>query len=201
MIGGGPDGDDRLLAVPCDVADPAAIEDLVAAAVARFGAVDGVVNNAAHVEMEALDHVGVDTFDHTFAVNVRGPLLVARTALPHLRESPRGAVVNITSVAVEMGGATMGLYRASKAALAGLTKVMAKEWGPDGVRVNAVSPGKVDTEDAGIDDDLVAMAKLATPLGRLGDTGEIAEVVAWLLGPGSSYVTGATLTVDGGVTP
>ena len=110
-------------------------------------------------------------------------------------------MVNITSVAVEMGGATMGLYRSSKAALAGLTKVMAKEWGPDQIRVNAISPGKVDTPGDNIDAGMVEMAKLATPLGRLAEAEEIADVVCFLAGDDSSYITGATLTVDGGVLP
>ncbi len=95
----------------------------------------------------------------------------------------------------------MGLYRASKMALAGLTKVLAKEWGRDGIRVNAVSPGKVDSANENIGDDMVELAKMATPLGRLAQPEEIADVVCFLAGQQSSYITGSTLTVDGGVAP
>jgi NAD(P)-dependent dehydrogenase (short-subunit alcohol dehydrogenase family) len=95
----------------------------------------------------------------------------------------------------------MALYRSSKLALLGLTKVMAKEWGADGIRVNAVSPGKVDTDDAGIDEDMIELAKMATPLGRLAEQSEIADAVCYLISDQASYVTGATLTVDGGVSP
>jgi NAD(P)-dependent dehydrogenase (short-subunit alcohol dehydrogenase family) len=183
----------------CDVAVPDQIDALVAASVERHGGLDIVVNNAAAIGMKSLEDVSVDEFDHTFAVNVRGPMLLAVAALPHLRRSGTAAIVNISSVAVDMGGATMGLYRSSKVALAALTKVMAKEWGGDGIRVNAVTPGKVDTEEAAIDDDMVELAKMATPLGRLAEPSEIADVVCFLVGDQAAYITGATIVVDGGV--
>lgn len=184
---------------PCDVSAPDQIDTLVAATVERHGGIDIVVNNAAAIQMNSLEDVSVEEFDHTFAVNVRGPMLLAVAALPHLRVSAGAAIVNISSVAVDMGGATMGTYRSSKVALAALTKVMAKEWGSDGIRVNAVTPGKVDTEDAAIGDDMVELAKLATPLGRLAEPGEIADAVCFLVGDQAAYITGATIVVDGGV--
>ena len=184
---------------PCDVAAPDQIDALVAATVERHGGVDIVVNNAAAIQMNSLEDVTVEQFDHTFAVNVRGPMLLAVAALPYLRASAGAAVVNISSVAVDMGGATMGMYRSSKVALAALTKIMAKEWGSDGIRVNAVTPGKVDTADAAIDDDMVELAKLATPLGRLAGPSEIADAVCFLVGDQAAYMTGATIVVDGGV--
>lgn len=188
-----------ITAQPCDVSSPDQIEALVEATVERHGGLDIVVNNAAVIEMSSLENVSVEEFDHTFAVNVRGPVLLAVAALPHLRTSRSAAIVNISSVAVDMGGATMGLYRSSKVALAALTKVMAKEWGGDGIRVNAITPGKVDTDDAAIDDDMVEMAKLATPLGRLAEPGEIADAVCFLVGDQAAYITGSTIVVDGGV--
>lgn len=105
----------------CDVAVPDQIDALVAATVERHGGLDIVVNNAAAIGMNSLEDVSVDEFDHTFAVSVRGPMLLAGAALPHLRRSGTAAIVNISSVAVDMGGATMGLYRSSKVALAALT--------------------------------------------------------------------------------
>lgn len=189
----------NIVAQPCDVSSPEDIAELAGITVEAFGGIDIVVNNAAFIQMTPLDQVSVEEFDQTFAVNVRGPMLLAQAALPHLKASDAASIVNISSVAVAMGGQTMALYRASKLALLGLTKVMAKEWGADGIRVNSVMPGKVDTADAAIEPEMVELAKLATPLGRLAEPGEIAEAVCYLVSDRASYITGATLTVDGGV--
>ncbi len=103
----------------CDVGSPDDITALVDATVQRFDGIDILVNNAAYIEMAAIEDASVAAFDQTFAVNVRGPMLLAQAALPHLRESDHASIVNISSVAVEMGGATMGLHRSSKMALLG----------------------------------------------------------------------------------
>lgn len=189
----------NIVSQPCDVSSPEDIAELVGVTVEAFGGIDIVVNNAAFIQMTPLDQVSVEEFDQTFAVNVRGPMLLAQAALPHLKRSAGASIVNISSVAVAMGGQTMALYRASKLALLGLTKVMAKEWGADGIRVNSVMPGKVDTADAAIEPEMVELAKLATPLGRLAEPGEIADAICYLVSDHASYITGATLTVDGGV--
>jgi NAD(P)-dependent dehydrogenase (short-subunit alcohol dehydrogenase family) len=188
-----------LFSRPCDVGVPDEVLALVEATVERVGGVDIVVNNAAFIQMAPIEDVSIEEFDRTFDVNVRGPMLLAQAALPHLRRSECASIVNISSVAVEMGGATMGLYRASKMALLGLTAVMAKEWGGDGIRVNSVMPGKVDTDSAAIDADTIELAKLATPLGRLAEPSELADAVCYLVGDQATYITGATLRVDGGV--
>jgi NAD(P)-dependent dehydrogenase (short-subunit alcohol dehydrogenase family) len=184
---------------PCDVGSAEQIDALVDVTVERFGGLDIVVNNAAFIEMAPLESLSVDDFDQTFAVNVRGPLLLSQAALPHLRASDHAAIVNLSSVAAEMGGANMGLYRSSKLALQGLSTVMAKEWGLDGIRVNTVMPGKVDTETAAIDEQMIELAKMATPLGRLAEPAELAEAICYLVSDAASYITGATLRVDGGV--
>jgi len=189
----------EIAATTCDVGDPPQLQALVAQTVETFGGLDIVVNNAARVEMCKLADVGVDDIDRTYAVNVRGPLLLGQYALAHLERSRSAAIVNVSSVAVDMGGETAGLYRSSKMALAGLTAVMAKEWGRLGIRVNAVSPGKVDTESAAIDEATIELAKLATPLGRLADPGEVADAICWLVSDQAGYVNGATLRIDGGV--
>lgn len=188
-----------LFAHPCDLAGPDDIVALVETVTQRFGGIDILVNNAALIEMNTIEQVTVDDFDRAFAVNVRGPMLLAQAALDQLRASPAAAIVNVSSVAVHMGGPTMGMYRSSKAALLALTTVMAKEWGADGIRVNSVMPGKVDTDDAAIDADTIELAKLATPLGRLAEPRELADAICYLVGDDASYITGATLTVDGGV--
>lgn len=189
----------RLRSRPCDVSSPDDIKTLIAATVETLGSIDIVVNNAAFIQMNPLDQVSVEEFDQTFAVNVRGPMLLAQAALPHLQASPAASIVNLSSVAIQMGGETMALYRASKLALSGLTTVMAKEWGRYGIRVNSVMPGKIDTAEAAIDPETVELAKLATPLGRLAETSEIADAICYLVSDRASYITGATLTVDGGV--
>ena len=183
----------------CDIADPDAIGALVDAVAERFGGIDIVVNNAASIRMASIEDLTVSDFDETFATNVRGPMLLAVAALPYLRRSDAAAIVNVSSVAVEMGGATMAMYRSSKMALLGLTTVMAKEWGAEGIRVNSVMPGKVDTDSAAIDPATIELAKLATPLGRLGEPAELADAICYLVSDRAGYITGATLRVDGGV--
>jgi NAD(P)-dependent dehydrogenase (short-subunit alcohol dehydrogenase family) len=189
----------RLLSCPCDVSSPDDIKRLVETTAETLGGIDIVINNAAFIQMTPLDEVSVEEFDQTFAVNVRGPMLLAQAALPHLQASSAPAIVNLSSVATQMGGETMALYRASKLALSGLATVMAKEWGRYGIRVNSVMPGKVDTAEAAIEPEMVELAKLATPLGRLAETNEIADAICYLVSDRASYITGATLTVDGGV--
>ncbi len=188
-----------LHAQPCDMARHDDIERLVAATVERLGGIDIVVNNAAHIEMAPIEELSSDDFDLAFAVNVRGPMLLSQHALPFLRASGHAAIVNVSSVAVEMGGSTTALYRSSKMALLGLTAVMAKEWGGAGIRVNSVMPGKVDTESAAIDPATIELAKLATPLGRLAEPDELADAITYLVSDRAGYITGATLRVDGGV--
>lgn len=179
-------------------ADAAAI---VARCVEVCGRLDGLVNNAGKARRAGLEALGHDEVADVMNLNVEAPLRLMRHCLPHL-EVTKGAVVNVTSVAAGAPAAGSGVFGASKAALATLTRQAAVEWGPRGVRVNAVAPGFVRTAMAGVvaaGDDVWERRRGAVPLRRLGAPDDVGAVVAFLLSDDAAYVTGHTVVVDGGV--
>ncbi len=181
-----------------DLRDETSAKDLAERAIERLGKVDVLVNNAGTYTFAPTDQTAEADFDRTFGLNVKVPyFLVARLA-PEMAKRGQGAIVNISTMAAEFGMPTAGLYGASKAALVLLTKAWAAEFGPRGVRVNAVSPGPTRTEGtAAMGDGLTDLA-LGGPAGRPGSPEEIAEAVAFLATDRSSFVHGAILPVDGG---
>ncbi|AYF75479.1 SDR family oxidoreductase [Nocardia yunnanensis] len=185
-------------AVRCDVSDEAA----VAALAESVESLDILVNNAGIWRSRTLADSTVVEMDQVLRTNVIGAWLVARALVPKFGAGG-GAIVNLTSVLAETGGEGRGAYPASKAAVVALTKQMASEYAPLGIRVNAVGPGLIITEGtAGEfgDPGLRQAIGAAMPLGRLGEPGDIASVVAFLASPEASYMTGQTLFVDGGWT-
>jgi NAD(P)-dependent dehydrogenase (short-subunit alcohol dehydrogenase family) len=190
------------LAIHADMADAEAPGRAVAAAVERFGGLDGLVSNAGVNRPGRLLDYAVDDWDRMFAVNTRATWLLARAAHPALQSS-RGAIVAVASMSGSNAHANLGAYGPSKAAVIMLAKVLAQEFGPDGIRVNTVSPGMVRTgmTAAVYTDQRVAAERAAlAPLGRVAAPEDIADVIAFLLGPDARYVTGHDLVVDGGVT-
>lgn len=187
---------DRALAVEADVTDHQSVARGVEAAVAAFGPIDVVVNNAGVHRGGRVDRLSLDDWDAVVATNLSGPLLVVRAVLPHLRDE--GAIVNVGAVVGFRGFPGDAAYGATKAGLAGLTRVLAVELAPRGIRVNLVVPGFVDTEMTG---DLSARARASVtdriPLGRTGTPAEIADVVAWVAG--ATYMTGSVVATDGGL--
>ncbi|MER5893288.1 SDR family NAD(P)-dependent oxidoreductase [Streptomyces sp. NPDC001876] len=184
----------------CDVGDRAAVEAAVAHAVAAFGRLDVLVNNAYanHEDAPLFEDEADESWDHTLDVTLTGPYRCSRAALPHLVASGRGAIVNIGSVNGEQdfGGHA---YSAAKAGLASLTRTLAGHAGPRGVRVNLIAPGTIRTEAwAGRDAELERASALY-PLGRLGAPDDIASAVAFLASRDASWITGTTLRVDGGL--
>ncbi|ATD68671.1 MULTISPECIES: pteridine reductase [Luteimonas] len=177
-----------------DLADPGVLPGLVAGTVARFGRLDALVNNAAAFAPTAFADTDAAAFDALMATNARAPFLLAQAAAPHLRAS-RGAIVNIGDLYAERPRADLVAYAASKAALLGLTRGLAVALAPE-VRVNAVSPGAILWPEDGADATRQAHILQATPLARLGTSGEIADAVAWLLRGG--FMTGEVLRLDGG---
>lgn len=175
----------------CDLADPTGIVDAVEEVVSRYGRLDVLVNSAGYFEAVALDHISVAQWDAMFAVNARGPFLMARTCYPYLKQT-RGRIVNVGSLGGAQAWPTHGHYCASKAALHMLTEVMAKAWAPE-ICVNCVAPGMIDQGEAGL-----ARYADRTPLQRNGTAEEVAGAVVWFA-TGAGFVTGQVLAVDGGL--
>ncbi|MDN3296620.1 SDR family NAD(P)-dependent oxidoreductase [Streptomyces ficellus] len=185
----------------CDVADRAAVEAAVAYAVETFGRLDVLVNNALARTPDAprLEDEADQTWQRSLDVTLVGALRCARAALPHLAASGRGAIVNIGSVNAEQafGGHA---YSAAKAGLASLTRTLAADAAPRGVRVNQVNPGTIRTRAwEGRERELEALADRVYPLGRVGEPEDIAAAVAFLASRDASWITGTTLRVDGGL--
>ena len=164
------------------------------------GHVDILVNNAGVFPFGPTDSYTEADFDAVFAVNVKVPFFLVAELAPAMAARGKGAIVNVTTMVAQYGQAGMALYSSSKAALTLLTKTWAAEYGPSGVRVNAVSPGPTRTEGtAGMGDALDALAS-TTPHGRPGQPEDIAHAIAYLAGDDAAYVHGAVLAVDGGRT-
>jgi NAD(P)-dependent dehydrogenase (short-subunit alcohol dehydrogenase family) len=191
---------DVTLSITCDVADPAEVEKAVAAAAKRFGRLDALVNTAGIAIFKPILEVTYEDWSRVLAVNLTGPFLCTQAAVPLMRNSGGGSIVNITSISGLRASTLRTAYGTSKAGLAHLTKQQAAELASLGVRVNAVAPGPVDT----------AMAKAVhtpeirqdyhdhMPLNRYGLEEELAEVIFFLCSDRASYVTGQVIAVDGG---
>jgi NAD(P)-dependent dehydrogenase (short-subunit alcohol dehydrogenase family) len=186
----------------CDVGDKAQVDALVAATMARHGRIDVLVNNAGIFKAADFLEVTEADFDAVLRVNLKGSFLVGQAVAREMARVGRGSIVNMSSVNGVMAIPTIASYNVSKGGINQLTRVMALALADKGIRVNAVAPGTIATE-------LAAKAVLTseearlkimsrTPMGRLGEPSEIADVVAWLASDAASYVTGEIVTVDGG---
>lgn len=183
------------LALRADLADPATLAPLVASTLARFGRLDGLVNNAASFHATSLAETTADEWDGFMASNARAPFLLGQAAADALRHS-HGAIVNITDYYAAHPRADLIAYAASKAALEAVTKGMAKALAPQ-VRVNAIAPGAIAWPEQDLDDSSKQAIIDATALGRAGHPANIADSVRWLL-LDAQYVTGQIIHVDGG---
>ena len=192
-------------AVTCDVTDEDDRRRLIAEVMERHGQLYGLVNNAGAGATAPALKTPTDVFARVVDLNLTAPFALSRVAAEQMRASGGGAIVNISSI---MGLRSIGeipdaAYVASKAGVIGLTRELASQWGRYGIRVNAVAPGFFASEmTAGLGDDPDKFPDFLlkrTPLGRGGRTGELDDAVLYLLGPGSSFVTGHVLSVDGGM--
>jgi NAD(P)-dependent dehydrogenase (short-subunit alcohol dehydrogenase family) len=170
----------------------------VRALAARAGEVDILVNNAGVFPFGPTHELSESAFDETFAVNVKAPFLLTATIAPTMVAHGRGTIINVTTMVAEFGMAGLSAYGASKAALALLTKAWAAEYGPRGVRVNAVSPGPTRTPGTQEMGEGFATIVSTIPLGRAADAREIADTIVFLASRRASYVNGAIIHVDGG---
>jgi 3-oxoacyl-[acyl-carrier protein] reductase len=189
----------QALAVRADSADPQAVRDAVSLAAERFGRLDILVNNAGLLGMRRPEGYDIDEFDRMYAVNVRAALVAAEAAQAAMGEG--GRIVMIGSITADRIGVPGGaIYASTKAAIAGLTRGLARDYGPKRITVNNVQPGPTETDMNPADSPHRAWLTAQSPLGRVGQPEEIANLVAFLAGPQSSYINGASLTVDGGFT-
>lgn len=187
---------------PCHLGDLDAVEGLVAATVERFGGVDVIVNNGANPLAQPVGGYTEDAFDKSVAVNVKGPLFLVQHALPHLRSSEHASVVNVVSAGAYMFSGGLGLYAAAKAAMASYTRSLAAELAPDGIRVNALAPGAVDTHMTRATGEVgMAHMEQASLMKRIARPEEMVGPALFLASDASSFVTGAVLHADGGLVP
>ena len=194
------DAGHEALGVPCHLGEVGAVDELVAATVERFGGLDVLVNNGANALAQPVGGYTEEGFDKSVAVNVRGPVFLVQHALPHLRASGHGAVVNVASAGAFLHSGGLSLYAAAKAAMVAYTRAWAAELAGDGIRVNALAPGGVDTDmvrntgAAGAES--IARSCL---MQRLAAPEEMVGPALFLASDASSFMTGSVLHVDGGV--
>lgn len=190
------------LAVPTDVSDSTSVEALVERTLSTYGRLDAAFNNAGYGhEPVPLAELSIDEFDQVLAVNARGVFLAMKHEIAAMLASGGGAIVNMTSTAGVRGVQGIAAYVAGKHAIVGLTKTAALDYSHDGVRVNAVAPGPIDSHRLEhLPDQIRDRIAAAVPLGRIGNPDEVAAAVTWLLSDQASFVTGATIAIDGGRT-
>jgi 3-oxoacyl-[acyl-carrier protein] reductase len=184
----------------CDVSSYPAVESVAARVAADFGRVDILVNNAGITRDRLLVRMTPEDWGQVIAVNLTGAFNVTKALGPVMLKQRSGCVVNIASVVGQVGNAGQVNYAASKAGLIGMTKSLAKEFAPRGVRVNAVAPGFIRTAmtDA-LPEETRAQMIQAVPLGRMGETKDVADVVMFLVSDLASYLTGQVVNCDGGL--
>ena len=192
------------LVIPCNIARRAEVEALVSGTIKHYGKIDILVCNAAvNPYYGPLLDITDEAFDKIMGSNVKSNIWLSALAIPQMAERGKGSVIIISSIGGLRGSTVIGAYGISKAADFALCRSLAGEWGPKGVRVNCVAPGLVKTDFARAlweDPDNLKRRTASTPLRRIGEPDEIAGAVAYLASDASTFMTGQTIVVDGGVT-
>jgi NAD(P)-dependent dehydrogenase (short-subunit alcohol dehydrogenase family) len=195
-----------LMTLECDIADEKSVEQAFDAVRHTLGSIGLLVNNAGVNSYGAADEMAVADWDQFFAVDLRGAWLCTRAVLPDMLGAGAGAIAIVSSIHAALSAPGMFPYAAAKAGLEGLTRSLALDYGPRGVRTNAVAPGWVRTElverhllRSGRIEQARAEVKAQQPLGRMADAREVATAIRFLLSDDASYINGATLAVDGGL--
>jgi NAD(P)-dependent dehydrogenase (short-subunit alcohol dehydrogenase family) len=194
--------DHEPLVLASDLAEPEAPALLARQALAAFGRIDVLVNNAAIAIRSPIEELSAEAVDQQFAVNVRAPLLLIAALVPSMRERGSGSIINLSSVTALVGTPRRAAYGATKGAIDAATRSLAIELGPSGIRVNAVAPGVVDTDlwakNKAIPG-VVEQIEALTPLRRWSVPDDIADVVVFLASDAARFVTGETMSADGGM--
>jgi 3-oxoacyl-[acyl-carrier protein] reductase len=186
-------------AAPGDVSDPESVERIVEAAREAYGPPEILVNNAGFLQQKRFVDLTVEDFDRMIAVHLRGTFLCTSAVLPDMLSRGSGIIVNVASQLGQIGGIELCHYSAAKAGIIGLTKSLAREVSAQGVRVNAVAPGPINTELVlGLSDEWRDAKSAELPLGRFGEPHEVAETVAFLVSDGAALYVGQTLGPNSG---
>ena len=184
----------------CDVADPAQVKAMAQEVENKWGTPDVLVNNAGIARQELFSQITDEAWDTMMGVHLNGTFYVTRAFLPGMLRRHNGSVINLSSMWGQVGGSCEVAYSAAKAGVIGLTKALAKEAGPSGVRVNCVAPGVIDTAMmADFDEQIKKDLADETPLGRLGTPEDVANAVVFLAGEEASFITGQILAPNGGL--
>jgi NAD(P)-dependent dehydrogenase (short-subunit alcohol dehydrogenase family) len=191
------------LGIGCDVTDPAACKKAAAEAIDRFGNIDVLINNAGITQPLKFMEIDQVSWRRIIDVNLTGVLNLSQAVVPHMRERKSGSIACMSSVSAQRGGGIFGgpHYSAAKAGVLGLAKAMARELGPDNIRVNCVTPGLIQTDITGgkLTDEMKSEIIKGIPLGRLGTAEDVARIYLFLASDLSSYTTGAVIDVNGGM--
>ncbi len=191
------------LGLACDVTDKAACVAAARAVLERFGRIDGLVNNAGITQPVRTLEISAEGFDAIVGVNLRGSLYMSQAVIPAMKAQRGGSIVCMSSVSAQRGGGIFGgpHYSAAKAGVLGLAKAMAREFGGDRIRVNSITPGLIQTDITGdrLTPEMREEIVKGIPLGRLGEASDVANACLFLVSDLSSYLTGATIDVNGGM--
>lgn len=186
-------------AVKADVSNRTAVNNMIAEINKKFGGVDILVNNAAVAEQKLFSDISENDWDRMFNINVKGAFNCIQEVLPNMIHNKKGRIINLSSIWGMTGASCEVHYSASKAALIGLTKALAKELGPSGITVNCVAPGVIETDmNNALSQETLDFLKEETPLGVIGKPSDIAECIAFLISEKASFITGQVISPNGG---
>jgi 3-oxoacyl-[acyl-carrier protein] reductase len=188
----------RAIAIQANSADVAAVEASVAQTVTKLGGLDILVNNAGILRLSTVKDISLEDINALLDVNVRAPIVASKAAIPHLGKG--GRIINIGSFFADKvpGGAGLPVYALTKSALTAFSQGLARELGPSDITVNVVQPGSIDTDMNPAHGPFGEILRSITALGRYGTVEDIANIVTFLASPKARYITGTTLTIDGG---
>lgn len=189
--------------IGCDVTDAEACRRAASTVMDAFGRIDVLCNNAGVTQPVKLMDIDDEGWARILDINLKGTLHLSRAVIPHMKAAGTGSIVCMSSVSAQRGGGIFGgpHYSAAKAGVLGLAKAMARELGPSGIRVNAITPGLIETDITGgkLSDEMRQSIVAGIPLGRLGQADDVAGVYVFLASPLSAYITGAVIDVNGGM--